>query len=58
MLPSKPETASEILALVLCPARAFAAGPRDAAAAALALLLVKAELCRRFRAARAALIRH
>jgi hypothetical protein len=52
MLPKKPESASWVLAVVLCPARAFGAG--DSAEAARALLPVKAELCRRFRAARAA----
>jgi hypothetical protein len=53
MLPKKPESASEVLAVVLCPARAFGSGA-DVAAAARALLPVKAELCRRFQAARAA----
>ena len=53
MLPTKPETAAEVLAVVLCPARAFG----NAAAAARVLKPVKAELCRRFRDARAARFR-
>jgi hypothetical protein len=49
----RPETAAELLAVVLCPARAFA-DRGDAAAAARALLPIKAALIHRFRAACAA----
>jgi hypothetical protein len=51
MLPTRPSTAAELLAVVLCPARGFATGSRDAAAAARVLRPIKAELIRRFRAA-------
>jgi hypothetical protein len=61
-MPIVPASASsdalDVLAWVLCPARAFAAHEPDAAATARALRPIKAELCRRFRAARAALIRN
>jgi hypothetical protein len=49
----RPTTAAEVLAVVLCPARAFA-GRHDAAAAAEVLRPIKAELIRRFRASCAA----
>lgn len=52
MFPYKAETATELLAFVLCPARAFATRPGEAAEAARALKPVKAALVRRFVAAR------
>jgi hypothetical protein len=50
MLPIDAGSARDVLAMVLCPARAFAGSDEEGAAAAAALLPVKAALIRRFRA--------
>ena len=53
-MPSPAASATEVLAWVLCPAHAF--GPEEDAVEALEA--IKAELCRRFLAAQAALVRN
>jgi hypothetical protein len=50
MLPIDAGNARDVLAVVLCPARAFAGSDEEGAEAAAALLPVKAALIRRFRA--------
>jgi hypothetical protein len=50
MLPIDAGSARDVLAVVLCPARAFAVSDEEGAEAAAALLPVKAALIRRFRA--------
>ena len=50
MLPIDAGSARDLLAVVLCPARAFAGSDAEGAEAAAALRPVKAALIRRFRA--------
>lgn len=52
MFPFDAGSARDLLAVVLCPARAFAGSDAEGAEAAAALLPVKAALIRRFRARR------